>query len=147
MKPSGAAVMFEWSSNLSVGVTSIDAQHQTLFAMARELRDAVELGTGNLIVGRLLDRLASYTYTHFAHEERMMQLHSYPGLEKHREEHNRLRLQVEEYRLSLRQGHSCINLQVLLFLKRWLVDHIGRMDIDAAGYFHAGGADDVLLQL
>lgn len=140
MKQQSAAVVFEWNSNLSVGVTSIDAQHQNLFAMARELRDAMESGTGSLVVGRLLDRLASYTNMHFAHEERLMQLHGYPGLEVHREEHNRLRQRVEDYRLSLRQGHSCINLQLLLFLKRWLVEHIGGMDQDAAGYLETRSA-------
>ena len=66
--------MFEWSNNYSVGIGSIDAQHQNLFAIARELHAAMTAGQGKASLARILDRLVQYTAVHFAHEERLMRL-------------------------------------------------------------------------
>jgi hemerythrin len=129
--------MFKWDNKYSVGVVSIDTQHQSLFAVGRELRDAMEAGKAKTAVGRILDRLANYTSMHFAHEERLMQLHGYPGLAAHKAEHDALRRQVEEYRAAFRSGNTMINLQLLLFLKQWLLTHIGGSDMNFAPYVRA----------
>ena len=64
--------MFDWKREYSVGIGSIDGQHQNLFAIARELYAAMGAGQGKTAVGRILDRLIHYTSVHFAHEERLM---------------------------------------------------------------------------
>ena len=38
--------MFEWNHEYSVGIASVDAQHQKLFAIARELYAAMSAGQG-----------------------------------------------------------------------------------------------------
>ncbi len=61
--------MFEWKQEYSVGIQSIDAQHQQLFAIAHELYKAMTAGQGKSALSRILDRLVQYTAMHFAHED------------------------------------------------------------------------------
>lgn len=121
--------MFEWSSNYSVGVTSIDAQHQNLFALARELHTAMSGGQGKASTGRVLDRLIQYTVVHFAHEERLMRLHDYPDAPAHRHEHELLTRQVMKFQEDFHAGKAVITVQLLQFLKDWLVKHIQSSDL------------------
>ena len=129
--------MFEWNQNYSVGVQSIDAQHQTLFAIARELYNAMNAGKGKSVVGRILDRLVQYTAMHFAHEERLMRQSAYPGLEKHREEHAGMTAKVLQFQSEYRAGKVNLTVQLLQFLKTWLNRHIAESDSAFAPYLKA----------
>jgi hemerythrin len=98
--------MFEWDSRYSVGNHSIDAQHQALFAIAQELFTAMSAGQGKSALSRTLDRLANYTTSHFAHEERLMQRHQYPDLAAHKAEHEALRARVLQFQSDFRAGRA-----------------------------------------
>ena len=126
--------MFEWKSEYSVGVGTIDAQHQTLFAMCRELHAAVSTGRGESTMARLLDRLVHYTTTHFAHEERLMRLHDYPDFAKHKAEHEALTKRVLAFETEFRAGKSAMAAKVLQFLAGWLDSHIKGSDLAFAPY-------------
>lgn len=75
-----------WTQALSVGIPEIDAQHQELFRRVDRLIAATlanDLGE----TGAMLAFLAEYVVTHFTTEERYMRDVGYPGLPRHREEH------------------------------------------------------------
>ncbi len=129
--------MFEWKQSLATGITSIDAQHQGLLALGRELQAAMEVGNGRAVVGKVLDRLFSYVSMHFAHEERLMRQSGYPEFEKHVVEHEALKRRVESLRDEFRQGRIALNVQILLFLKRWMEQHIGGSDQEIAPYLRS----------
>ena len=59
----------EWTNDLSVGVSSIDAQHQQLFKMADELFEAGKNGKSKEKIGDLLGFLDRYTKQHFKDED------------------------------------------------------------------------------
>jgi len=126
--------MFEWSSQYSVGIGSIDAQHRTLFAIADELFNAMSTGKGQAALRKILDRLLHYTASHFAHEERLMRLHNYPDLAKHKAEHEALTKQVNTFSDELKTGRATITVQVMVFLKDWLAKHIQQSDRAYAPY-------------
>src|SRR4051794_35003410 len=86
--------MFEWKKDFATGIGSIDAQHQSLFAIGRELYAAMSEGQGRAVIGRILERLVQYTTVHFAHEERLMKLHGYPDFAAHKAQHDALVKQV-----------------------------------------------------
>src|ERR1035438_882051 len=86
-------IMFKWKNEYVVGIGSIDAQHQGLFAIGRELYAAMTAGQGKSVLARILARLVQYTTVHFAHEERLMQLYHYPDFAKHRSEEHTSELQ------------------------------------------------------
>lgn len=126
--------MFEWSDRFSVGICSIDAQHQALFGMAAELHAAMSNGLGKAAAARILDRLVQYTSSHFAHEERLMRLSDYPGLAAHKAQHDALTKQVLQFQSDVKSGRATVTVQLLQFLKSWLVRHIEGSDKEYAPF-------------
>ena len=120
--------MFDWKNEYAVNIGSIDAQHQMLFAIGRELYAAMSTGQGKAVLGRILDRLVQYTTVHFAHEERLMQLHHYPDFAKHKAQHDDLVKQVQAFQTEFESGRATMAVQVLQFLKDWLESHIKGSD-------------------
>jgi hemerythrin len=121
--------MFEWNEDFSVHIPSIDAQHRTLFAIARELHAAMLIGHARGALAKILDRLIQYTTMHFAHEERLMRLHQYPGLAAHQAEHEALTRQVLQLQTDFRNGRATITMDLLQFLRDWLEKHIKGTDV------------------
>lgn len=120
--------MFEWKDTYSTGIHSIDAQHRNLFTVAEDLYSAMSNGQGRAAVARTLDRLVQYTASHFAHEERLMRLHSFPDFEAHKAEHEKLTSQVRQFQADYRDGKVAMTVQLLHFLKEWLLKHIQESD-------------------
>jgi len=89
--------MFEWKQTYSVGIASIDAQHQSLFGIAAELYTAMSTGQSKSVMARILARLTSYAQMHFAHEERLLKQFAYPATEEHCREHAQLQQQVVKF--------------------------------------------------
>ena len=78
---------FAWSRRLSVGVPSIDRQHQELISHVNRLLDAMRQRKGDQETGRLLKFLEDYVVVHFSAEEDLMMEHDYGGYAAHQAEH------------------------------------------------------------
>ncbi|MGD0829975.1 MAG: bacteriohemerythrin [Terracidiphilus sp.] len=74
---------------LSVGVKMLDCDHRVLFETIHELRD-MAADEDPRRTNSLLRKLAQFTMTHFALEEGMMVATKYPGLARHRLNHQRI---------------------------------------------------------
>ncbi|HWC99195.1 MAG TPA: bacteriohemerythrin [Candidatus Sulfopaludibacter sp.] len=133
-RPADITGMFEWNSNYITGIGSIDAQHQTLFQIANKLYEAMSTGQGRAALGPLLQRLVQYTASHFAHEERLMRANNYPDFAAHKAQHDALTRQVQEFNAKYQAGQAAMTVQVLHFLKNWLVDHIKGTDMKYAPF-------------
>ena len=131
--------MFEWKPQYSVRIASIDGQHQNLFRMAEELAVAMSAGQGKTALSKLLDRLVQYTELHFANEERLMRLHDYPDLAAHSAEHQALTRQVLAFHSDFENGRVAMTVQVLHFLKDWLLKHIAQSDQQYVPCLRNGG--------
>ena len=129
--------MFDWKPEYAVGIGSIDAQHQGLFAIGRELYAAMSTGQGRAVLARILDRLVQYTTVHFAHEERLMQLHKYPDYAKHKAQHDALVKQVMGFQADFAGGRATMAVPVLQLIKDWLENHIKVCDTAYAPYMKA----------
>jgi hemerythrin len=116
--------MFEWKDEYSVHVISIDAQHQNLFAIARELHAAMEAGQAKSVLAKTLDRLVKYTKMHFSHEERRMQQGNYPDFPAHKAAHDALTAQVQKFQEDFQSGKIMMTIQLFQFLRDWLEKHI-----------------------
>uniref|UniRef100_Q01U15 Hemerythrin-like metal-binding protein n=1 Tax=Solibacter usitatus (strain Ellin6076) TaxID=234267 RepID=Q01U15_SOLUE len=122
--------MFDWKPQFAVGIPSIDAQHQKLFAIARELYEAMSAGRGKASLALILDRLVRYTATHFAHEERLMRIYEYPDFVRHKAQHDALTKQVLGFQKEFDAGMVSMTVQLLQFLKNWLENHIQVSDFE-----------------
>jgi hemerythrin-like metal-binding protein len=120
--------MYEWNNDYSVGIGSIDAQHQNLFRIVGELYAAMSAGQGKTVLAKTLDRLVQYTASHFAHEERLMGLHGYPDLAAHKAQHDALKAKVLQFQADFESGHVAMTTQLFQFVNDWLVVHIQGTD-------------------
>ncbi len=83
--------MFEWTESYSLGVPSIDEQHQKLVSMGKDLEHLVLTGEGLDIYDELismLEGLKDYTRYHFDYEENLMEETGFEGIEDHKKQHN-----------------------------------------------------------
>jgi len=123
MEATGMALM-DWSPAFSVNVKQFDDQHKKLVAMVNQLHEAMKVGKGSEVLGPILNSLISYTASHFADEERLMQQNGYPNLAKHKVEHDKLTRQVLDLQKQYQTTKSALSMAVMSFLKDWLVNHI-----------------------
>lgn len=115
---------FPWKDHYATGIPSIDSQHRRLVGLINELFLAMKEGKGNDILGKVLNDLAAYTKTHFAHEEKLFAEHRYPKAAVHIREHQGLVQQVADVSKDLAAGKPVLTLRVMNLLKDWLNTHI-----------------------
>jgi len=121
---------FTWTPALSVGVPSIDAQHQELFRRTQCLLLAVGDGVGGREVLRTLAFLGDYVATHFDEEEAAMHASGYPDLAPHAAEHLQFRQSFGRLRDLFAGGGLSAGLvqDVEREVCRWLEQHLQRTD-------------------
>jgi hemerythrin len=121
--------LMTWNERLSVGVASLDEDHKKLVAMLNQLFDAINSGHGKEALAKILDDLIAYAKTHFAHEETFFTRTSYPQFAEHKLEHDEFTRQVLEVQQKGKNGATgTLSLELMNFLKNWLVDHIQGSD-------------------
>ncbi len=127
--------MFEWNPQLDTGIEKIDRQHRELVGMLAKLFDAMHSGAGESVIGEILSGLEEYADQHFAAEEQFMANCDYPELEAHRKAHEIFRRKVATLREQFDQsGQGVLSIQVVLFLRTWLTEHIASVDQVLSNY-------------
>lgn len=132
--------LFEWRSEYSLGHSGIDAQHQRLFELASDLHTAMAQGKGKGTLSETLEKLVTYTKTHFANEEDLMLTHRYPDYAAHKAAHDALTTRVLEFQKEFEAGRAGMTIELLQFLKDWLRTHIGETDHKVAMYLKTKAA-------
>jgi len=132
--------LFQWNESYRVGHQEIDAQHKRLFQLAEELHTAMAAGKGKQMLSQTLANLISYTKSHFASEERLMQRYAYPDYAAHKIEHDQLTNKVIAFQNDFNAGRTMLSLDLMQFLKNWLGHHIGQIDQKVAAYIREKAA-------
>lgn len=119
-----------------LGVRLIDCEHRDLIA----LLNALFAGGPGVDMPALVSRLDDYVRVHFTVEEEMMRAWAWPGLDQHRALH---RAFIE--RLQVLRGHPLEPGEqppaaVLSWLRRWLTEHIDRVDREVCAFMRQRGA-------
>jgi hemerythrin len=128
-----------WDSEFSVGVKSFDEEHQKLFGYVNKLHMGLVSGDSLSEMGKVLDGLIEYTASHFTHEELLMEENGYPDLTVHKKEHEDLVKMVSDFKVRYEQGKASFSLELMSFLKDWLMIHIKGTDMNYKSYFNAKG--------
>jgi hemerythrin len=120
--------LMNWSNDFSVTVPEMDEQHKRLFAMINELHDARSKGQGQTVIKPLLQGLVQYTRTHFSAEEQLLQRAKYAEFAQHKALHEKLIKQVLDLKARSDAGQAGVTVELMNFLKTWLVSHIQGVD-------------------
>ena len=125
-----------WRDEYALGMSEIDAQHKTLFEIMNRLWDAIVRAAPPAEIGVILDALENYTVMHFREEESFMRNIHYPKMRAHVELHRHFVKRVREERIAALDGRPS-SLELLHFLRDWLVSHILIEDKSYAVQFRA----------
>jgi len=131
--------LMEWSGDLSVGVEKIDAQHKMLIHMINGLNEAMGMGKGKEVMGKIIEGLVSYAQAHFSLEEALFEKTAYPGAVPHKLEHSSFVEKISGFRDAFNSGKVGVSLEVMNFLCYWLKDHINGIDKKYTSHFNALG--------
>ncbi|WP_198264980.1 bacteriohemerythrin [sulfur-oxidizing endosymbiont of Gigantopelta aegis] len=133
-------MLIQWNNELSVGIDSIDEQHKKLINMINTLNEALAEGEANEALIAIFDDLADYTVSHFGYEEKLFAQHAYEQTESHINEHHAMIEQVQKLRQKMADGDFLVGVEVMVFLKDWLLNHILKTDKDYGQFLLAKGA-------
>ena len=118
---------FAWNPSYSVHVTQCDEHHKYLFVLLQVLEGVLDRAESASTINMVLDELADYCDYHFKAEEDLMQKAQYLELDAHRGAHQAFIARIEQF-----QQNQAVSPQesaaIVKFLKKWIVDHIQRMD-------------------
>jgi hemerythrin len=132
--------LMTWNAKMSVGVALLDNDHKKLVGMLNQLFDAINSGQGKESLGKILDGLVDYTKIHFANEEKLFAQTIYPESVAHKKEHDDLTRQVLDVQNKYKAGATgTLSLEVMNFLKTWLVNHIQGNDKKYGPHLNAKG--------
>ena len=129
----------EWDDKYGVNVKEIDKQHQEIFKITNKLLNSIADGTGNEIVGDILQNLTDYITTHFRTEEYYFDKFNYPKSYSHKEEHEAFVQKVSEFKKSFEKGRENLYLDVTNFILNWLMSHVLLSDKEYAKLFNEKG--------
>ena len=128
-----------WDESFKTGVASFDSDHRELVRLINELHSGLVSGFTISEMTFILDDLVRYTAVHFKREEELMDAHSYPDTARHKAEHADLVRQVSDFQDQLKQGKKFFTLQLMGFLKDWLINHILKTDMRYGKFFRERG--------
>lgn len=129
----------QWDAKYSVGVAEFDDQHKKLIAIINELDEAMRSGKGKDVIGKVVHGLVEYTVTHFAAEEKKMSAMKYPGYLAQKGEHDKFVTKIKQFEADMKSGKIAMSVEVMAFLKDWLINHISGTDKKYTAFFNAAG--------
>jgi hemerythrin len=128
-----------WNDKYSVGIKNIDNQHQRLVEILNELHEAMKNGKGKEIIHSTIDKLVDYTVYHFSLEEKYLNQYSYPEFKKHQATHQEFVNKIKEYQTSITNGTTPVTIELIGFLRDWILKHVQGMDKDYSPFLISKG--------
>ena len=113
-----------WTSRYETAVAEIDNQHKKLVELINRLFDSISANDKQVILNQIFTELVNYTVYHFKFEEDLMQKHGYVDFKKHKEAHSLFVEKVNFYASKLSVSDNKMLLELINFLREWLLNHI-----------------------
>ena len=131
--------LIKWDESLSVKVTEIDVQHKKLVEFINSLHDSMKERKANEALGGILESLVNYAMEHFRTEEKYFDQFGYLKAGQHKREHKDFVNKVAAFKNDFEKGKIMLSLEIMEFLKDWLINHIKKTDMDYSNFFNEKG--------
>lgn len=128
-------MFIEWNSSYLVGHKLVDFDHMTLVNITNELFHRVDKKFSDEEIAQTITCLIDYVERHFEREEALFMASDYPDVEKHLTMHKDITKTVKDIAKVYSADPKAINIdEVLVFLKKWLTNHIMKADVGYVEY-------------
>ena len=123
------AFLTEWTDDLSTGITALDAEHRELLRRFNGIANSL-VGGGNMsLFHSRFKEFMDAAANHFAHEERVMQTIGFPSYQRHKDEHDRLLNDANDFQANIGVALKLGDCPAIAkYLKFWLVRHMQDQD-------------------
>jgi len=118
----------EWTDDLNTNISVIDSQHHRIVDFINQLYDA-QKDNNKILVDEVISDLVDYTISHFSFEENILEQAEYPFIEPHKKVHQLFIKKVNQFVERSQKGEDVTD-ELLIVLKRWLINHIKTEDHD-----------------
>lgn len=129
-------MLIQWTSDLSVGNATLDAEHQEWIRLLNEFYIGIKGGESTEKLEELITGMIAYTHYHFSNEEKHMIALNFPDIESHKEKHEVFAAKLNEYHDKIKSGKMVLSIEVTNYLKSWLVNHIKGSDQQYARFIN-----------
>jgi hemerythrin len=127
-----ANVYVPWEGyDYSIGISSIDEQHEELRHSIDEIYKSMSFGKSLLLP--ILDSYINQIIQHFSTEERLMKQYDYPEFALHKKEHSNFLFQVSDLEERFKENKVKIS-AIIKYLAEWLLNHIVQHDMPMGEY-------------
>jgi methyl-accepting chemotaxis protein/hemerythrin len=120
--------LIPWTNDLALQIPDIDVQHKNLVDLINELHSSMTYNKSNKIILDVVSRLKDYIKTHFSFEEQLFDKTKYPEIDEHKSFHKIFVDKVNAFERDLKSGRVTVSMEIMRFLKDWLVKHIKGTD-------------------
>jgi hemerythrin len=127
--------LIEWSDQLSVGIQEIDKQHKILVDLINDLHQAMRERKAKEALGSIINGLTEYAIVHFSKEEKYFDEFNYISAGPHKKEHQNFIKKINQFKADFDKGKAMLSMEIMDFLKDWLIKHIQKIDTSYAPLF------------
>jgi hemerythrin len=120
-----------WDASLETGHPLVDAEHRMLVFLFHKLDAALKTGETQMAVNQVIAETKRFVEFHFLSEENLMRETHYPHLLAHQAEHMDLVKQMGVLASTV-VARRKLPRDVLVFLSKWLLEHIATHDQSVA---------------
>lgn len=120
--------LVQWNDSFLVHVELMDKQHKGLFDGMNRFYASMRNQAPESQQRQRLQELVALAKQHFVDEEQYMQRSHFPDFAAHQQLHNKMLGELDKLIRRIDAREQDINIEIVMFLKKWLIDHIYRMD-------------------
>ncbi len=120
--------LIHWDDSIRLDIKVVDKQHKRLVELINGLNRAMKRRKGREALTQIFAELVDYTKRHFGDEEHLMRKYGYDGLGEQEAEHKHFVSKMAEIQQQVTTGNAMVTMDLMEFLKGWLVKHIKGSD-------------------
>ena len=118
----------EWRQEFSVGIASVDQEHESLVAQINQLYEQLGLPLDTVTIEAFLDNLEADISAHFALEELLMQEADFAEYADHKQDHERLLDQIHDMKFHFAEDPDTGRELLVNSLSDWFSNHFKTFD-------------------
>ncbi len=131
--------LIEWGPNFCIGIREIDDQHKVLVDIINKLYAAFGSTNNKKEIRKNLKELIDYTVYHFGNEEKYFKEFAYKDTPQHIQQHQKFVEKIKNFANEFESGDATVSLDIINFLKDWLINHILKIDSRYVTFFKEHG--------